>query len=315
MCLLWVWGGIAPHKTKTLVWQLLHGKATVKGELLKRGIINSAHASCPLCNKSIETVDQLFVGCKSVINLWYDWCNEWGLAWVMLARFKELTIMWNNIKMASNYEKVWKTTMFAITWTVWIGRNEVVFHNKVWDKELIWELIKLRVAMWVKARWQDTASSITDIYRFPAIGANAIKFNVDGAANGGSGEAGIGGLLRNEKGEVLIKFSKAIGRGDLNLAEYLSIREAFILFSSSIWAHNHSFVIESDSRNAIRWINDPSKTPWRLRKWMLHIEVLKKRATDWKIRHTLREGNREADLLAKEGVGREIDLVEFHNPM
>ncbi|EOY09871.1 Uncharacterized protein TCM_025241 [Theobroma cacao] len=203
----------------------------------------------------------------------------------MLARFKELTIMWNNIKMASNCERVWKTAMFAITWTIWIGRNEVVFHNKVWDKELIWKLIKLRVAMWVKVRWQDTASSITDIYRFPAIGlnqqrdenirpltvweksgANAIKFNVDGAANGSPGEAGIGGLLRNEKGEVLIKFSKAIGRGDLNLAEYLSIKEAFILFSNSIWAHNHSFVIKSDSRNAIRWINDPSKTPWRLRK-------------------------------------------------
>ncbi|EOY22891.1 Uncharacterized protein TCM_014929 [Theobroma cacao] len=201
--------------------------------------------------------------------------------------------MWNNIKMASNCERVWKTAMFAITWIVWIGRNKVVFHNKVWDKEVIWELIKLR----------------------EKPSADAVKFNVDGAANGSPSEAGIGSLLRNEKGEVLIKFSKAIGRGDSNLAKYLGIREAFILFSNSIWAHNHSLAIESDSRNAIRWINDPSKTPWRLRKWMLHIEVLKKKVTDWKIRHTLREGNREANLLAKEGVGREVDLIEFHNPM
>ncbi|EOX99663.1 Uncharacterized protein TCM_008400 [Theobroma cacao] len=146
-------------------------------------------------------------------------------------------------------------------------------------------------------------------------GADAVKFNVDGAANGSPGAARIEGLLRNEKREVFIKFSKAISRGDSNLVEYLSIGEAFILFSNSIWVHNHSLVIESDSRNAIRWINDPSKTPWRLRKWMLHIEVLKKRVTDWKIRHRLREGNREANLLAKEGVGREVDLVEFHNPM
>ncbi|EOY08208.1 Uncharacterized protein TCM_022551 [Theobroma cacao] len=109
-------------------------QAAVKRELVKKGIINSADAFCPLCNDFIETVDHLFVGCKSVTSLWYDWCKEWGLAW-----------------------------------TVWIGKNEVVFHNKVWDKELIWELIKLRVAMWVNVRWHDTTSSIIDIYRYPAV--------------------------------------------------------------------------------------------------------------------------------------------------
>lgn len=128
------------------------------------------------------------------------------------------------------------------------------------------------------------------------------------------GEAGIGGLLRDENGEVLIKFSKAFGRGDSNLAEYLGIREAFILFSNSVWASSHSLSIESDPQNVIRWIKEPSKTPWRLRKWMLHIEVLKKRVNDWQIRHTLREGNKGADLLAKEGVGREVDLVELYYP-
>ncbi|EOY02310.1 Uncharacterized protein TCM_016825 [Theobroma cacao] len=60
-------------------------------------------------------------------------------------------------------------------------------------------------------------------------GVGTIKFNVDGAANGCPGEVEIGGLLRNENGEVLIKFFKAVGWGDSNMAEYLGIREAFIL--------------------------------------------------------------------------------------
>ncbi|EOY00278.1 Uncharacterized protein TCM_010121 [Theobroma cacao] len=246
--------------SETLVWQLMHGKVAVKGELIKREIINAAETLCPLCNDSIETVDHLFVGCINVKSLWYAWCKEWGFAWVMPARFKELMTMWNAIYVKAGSDKIWRMAVFAITWTIWIGRNEVIFHNKVWDKELIWELIKLKVAMWANARW-------------------------------------------NEKKEILIKFSKAIGRGDSNLAEYLGIREAFILFSNSIWANNYYLVIESDSRNAIKWINDPRKTPWRLRKWMLHIEVLKKRVKGWKARHTLREGNRKADQLANEGVG------------
>ncbi|EOY03046.1 Uncharacterized protein TCM_017467 [Theobroma cacao] len=177
-------------------------------------------------------------------------------------------IMWNATKVVLGSDKIWKTTVFVITWTIWIGRNEVVFHNKVWDKELIWELIKLRVIIWVNARWQITSSSILDIYRYPVEGFNQlremdprpqtvwekleagkVKFNVDKAAIECLSEAGIGGLLRNEKGEILIRFSKTIGMRDSNLAEYLGIREAFILFSNSIWANNYSLIIKSDSRN------------------------------------------------------------------
>ncbi|EOX97637.1 Uncharacterized protein TCM_006607 [Theobroma cacao] len=132
---------------------------------------------------------------------------------------KELMVIWNNIKPTPNCDKIWNTAIFAITWTVWICRNNVIFHNKAWDKELIWELIKLRVAMWVKAKWNNSAYSITDMFRCPAVGFNqqreentrplttwerlgvgTVKFNVDGAANGCPGEVGIGGLLRNENG-------------------------------------------------------------------------------------------------------------------
>ncbi|EOY34470.1 Uncharacterized protein TCM_042144 [Theobroma cacao] len=164
--------------------------------------------------------------------------------------------------------------------------------------------------MWVNAGWNDNADSITDLYRFLAVGisqqrngntrpltiwerprAGTVKFNVDGVVDG-----------------------CPVKRG---LVDYLGMkteREAFILFSNSVWASSHSLSIESDPQNVIRWIKEPSKTPWRLRKWMLHIEVLKKRVNDWQIRHTLREGNKGADLLAKEGVGREVDLVELYYP-
>ncbi|WRX31364.1 Reverse transcriptase zinc-binding domain - like 10 [Theobroma cacao] len=171
----WVWGGYAPHKTETLVWQLMHGKAAVKGELVKRGIISATEALCPLCKDSIETVDHLFVGCISVKSLWYAWCKEWGFAWVMPTRFKELMTMWNAINVKASCDKIWRMAVFAITWTIWIGRNEVVFNNKVWDKELIWELIKLRVATWADARWQSNSRSILDLYRYPVESYNQQK--------------------------------------------------------------------------------------------------------------------------------------------
>ncbi|EOY01222.1 Uncharacterized protein TCM_011168 [Theobroma cacao] len=185
--------GIAPHKTKVQVWQFLHGKAAVKG-------------------------------CKSVTSLWYDWCKEWGLAWDMPARYKELVVMWNAIKMTSNCDRIWKTAMFTITWTVWLGKNDVHSASSILD------IYRYLAADFNQQRDRDTRPQT--IWEKPRAGV--VKFNVDGVANG-----------------------------------------------------------------------CPSKA----------VIVLKKRVIDWKIRHMLREGNREIDQLAKEGVGREVDLIEFYNPI
>ena len=46
-----------------------------------------------------------------------------------------------------------------------------------------------------------------------------LKFNVDDASRGKPGQAGIGGLLCNSKGEVLLMFSKNFGVCDSNAVE------------------------------------------------------------------------------------------------
>lgn len=138
-----------------------------------------------------------------------------------------------------------------------------------------------------------------------------MKFNVDGAASGCPGEAGIGGILRNSVGETKMMFSKAIGRGDANLAEVLAIRQAFMMFAASNWNESHFLVIESDSFNAVSWIKSPSQAPWRMRKWILQIETLKRKVKKWEIIHVRREANQQADSLAKAGIGRATDLVNF----
>lgn len=104
-------------------------------------------------------------------------------------------------------------------------------------------------------------------------------------------------------------FSKSIGRGDSNLAVVLAIREAFLLFSASRWRSTHIMVVESDSKNAVQWINEPKKAPWRMRKWIFHIEMLKRKMVQWEVQHVSREANQQADNLAKSGIGRVQDLL------
>ncbi|EOY03139.1 Uncharacterized protein TCM_017684 [Theobroma cacao] len=93
----------------------------------------------------------------------------------------------------------------------------------------------------------------------------------------GEGAAGMGGVMRNEKGEVKVTFSKSIGEADANFVEMPAIKKAFtILVASKVY--------------------------------VLRIEKLKKRVSKWEIKHFLRSANQLADELAKKGVCREFDL-------
>ncbi|EOY02845.1 Uncharacterized protein TCM_017252 [Theobroma cacao] len=126
---------------------------------------------------------------------------------------------------------------------------------------------------------------------------------------GSPGPAGMRGILRDHQGDVKITFSKSVGNGDANLAEILAVREALVVFVASRWKDQYKLIIESDSCNAVKWVQHPDTTPWRLRKWLLHIERLREKLNDWKIQHVFREANQRADALAKEGVDQQSDSL------
>lgn len=74
------------------------------------------------------------------------------------------------------------------------------------------------------------------------------KFNVDGVARSTSGMASIGGILRNDKGEVLLMFSKHVSVRDSNEVEALAIFEALWCFSIYF---QDTLIVENDSSNTI----------------------------------------------------------------
>eukprot|EP00268_Persea_americana_P068028 TRINITY_DN9427_c0_g2_i3.p1 TRINITY_DN9427_c0_g2~~TRINITY_DN9427_c0_g2_i3.p1 ORF type:complete len:109 (+),score=10.84 TRINITY_DN9427_c0_g2_i3:826-1152(+) len=64
---------------------------------------------------------------------------------------------------------------------------------------------------------------------------------------------GIGGVLRNSRGEVLFMFSKFVGVCDSNEALVLAILEALRYFSRFF---NGVLVVESDSSNAVASVSN-----------------------------------------------------------
>lgn len=50
-----------------------------------------------------------------------------------------------------------------------------------------------------------------------------LKLNYDGSAAGNPGMAGVGGLVHNEKGVVLLSYSGPVGFGSINKAELMAL--------------------------------------------------------------------------------------------
>ena len=107
-------------------------------------------------------------------------------------------------------------------------------------------------------------------------------------------------------------FSIPYGIIDSNLAEFSAIRKALQLLYLNPAFHHVKITIESDSSNAIAWINNSAKTlPWKLHNELCLIDNLKAGFPLISFVHTLRENNSMADTLAKQGVFRDRDFIAW----
>ncbi|XVF82519.1 hypothetical protein PTKIN_Ptkin16aG0055800 [Pterospermum kingtungense] len=319
---------MVPPKVEALVWQILLGKLAVKVELRKRGLLQDHNDFCVICNKESESVQHLFFQYHFSWRIWSRWLSLWGVAWCAPLGPIPFFQAWMETLPTGVCDRLWKMSFFAIVWSIWLSRNDVIFNRGAVIFDDLIQIMLLRVAMWTKAKWPFIVECVYEIIRNPQLitvktpsvkgprsalwatpSQGCMKFIVDGAAKGKPGPAGIGGVLRDDKGMVKLVFSKPVGVMDSNLAELLAAREAFIIYSDSQWAQSYKLLIESDSLNVVKWIKDPSSSPWRFRTIISFIENLKLKICDWSIDHVLREANSLADGLAKNGVYRGDELI------
>ncbi|OMO55420.1 hypothetical protein COLO4_36005 [Corchorus olitorius] len=240
-----VWRGIAPPRVELFLWQVLKGRIAVRSVLVDRGLLNEDYVICPLCNENREIVAHLLLNCKS--------------SWLVWQSLQEVELIWY----------------------IWTVKNDIIFNGKSMDVQKIVEIVGCPIAYWCKARWPG-AAGVEDLIRVPELiqidygkqvsrphiewslpTPGQLKFNVDGAARGPPGEAGIEGILRDDSGCTRLIFSKTIGIADSNMAEILAIKEAFLVFVSLDWVKEEELIIESDSQNAVKWVNSIDSMPWR----------------------------------------------------
>ncbi|XVF06594.1 hypothetical protein REPUB_Repub06bG0062400 [Reevesia pubescens] len=319
----WLWVGLAPPRVEVFCWLLLKGRIAVKASLLNKGLLSMVSALCSFYGLELETVGHSLFMCSISWLIWSHFFSTWGVCWVNHTDPTSFFLQWQYALCDGVCNKIWCMCFFAICGSIWLCRNEVVFKGKLFNHSNLIEIISLRVTAWSKAKWLDDSLSVEDLFRNsmllscskgpkksdPALRwvpppKGFLKFSVDGSSRGISGPAGIGGVLRDEEGQVQLLFSKPISCMDSNGAEVLAIKEAFLLFASSRWIGSHKLWVESDCKNAMDWCKASTSSPWKLRRWFNFIESSKSKLIGWCITHIPRQINEVADSLAKTGSNR-----------
>lgn len=124
----------------------------------------------------------------------------------------------------------------------------------------------------------------------------------DGGSRGNPGPAAFGAVIEDPHGQVIARLSKYLGRQTNNYAEYQG------LLAVLAWAAEHGarrLRVVSDSELMVRQMSGRYKVASPVLQ-PLWLEARRRAASldAFEMRHTLREGNKEADRLANEAMDR-----------
>lgn len=130
----------------------------------------------------------------------------------------------------------------------------------------------------------------------------------DGASRGNPGESGIGILMKDEAGNVLVSRSDYIGAATNNIAEYTALIKCLELARETKCAR---LIVHSDSELMVRQVRGAYKVKDKgLKKLFTDVQrILASAPYEFEIKHVAREENGEADELANRGINlkRRVD--------
>lgn len=130
----------------------------------------------------------------------------------------------------------------------------------------------------------------------------------DGASRGNPGASGVGVIVRNEQGDLILSRSGYIGETTNNVAEYSAL---LLLLHSMQSIPCTRLVVHSDSELMVRQVNGRYKVKDpKLKKLFLEVQRLKASAPyTFELHYVPREQNAETDRLANEGIDAKTPIA------
>ncbi|KAI3466941.1 hypothetical protein Pfo_023604 [Paulownia fortunei] len=166
-------------------------------------------------------------------------------------------------------------------------RNNVKYRNKGFDAHrVIWKIYDHLFCLLNAGKSQQV------IWKKPQVGW--FKLNTDGAAKGETDQAGVGGIIRDHLGNVVVAYFEYIGNQNSIYAEILALAKGLELAKgcgiANLW-------IEMDAQTVIKLVtSNTAKGNWRLQEMLAKSKFIMSQM-HIHITHIYREGNKIATVL------------------
>ncbi|GLU19134.1 hypothetical protein SLE2022_353990 [Rubroshorea leprosula] len=146
-----VWKAHIPPKVSAFCWQLLHRKLPTKDNLASHRILKDISSlNCCWCDTLPESPDHIFFHCNLAFSLWMKCYKWWGVNYVMSNSCRLVLEQHKWIGGNKLTNKGWNIIWFAVVWTLWLGRNDLIFNKKEAKADCLFELVQTRSFYWAK---------------------------------------------------------------------------------------------------------------------------------------------------------------------
>ncbi|XP_019163544.1 PREDICTED: uncharacterized protein LOC109159890 [Ipomoea nil] len=218
-----IWRAKVPPCVKNFLWRCLQGVIPTLVALQSRGV--KIEVICPLCRQSPETLHHILCKCSETIPLWQN------LA-VTLPDLSEDFAAWF-IGCLSNPDTSVTLKCIAIWWSIWQGRNAVVWSRKVRQPAQVHAKVARLLHEWAQMAEFEVGgvdgqpSEHTD----QGLSIDSLHIFVDAAVFPESHEASYG---------IFIKYSNGVffgaGHGPMNCLDDAHLAESMAIKEALLWA-------------------------------------------------------------------------------
>jgi len=282
-------------------------------------------------------MNHIFNSCDWASQLWH-WMEE-----ILEASdrnrdsIQETIINWRrNFSRIRRVDSIWKCTPGFIAWTIWKERNRRIFTEEVRNIEFAKDSITINIRQLIQAKckadsnekptdqdlrilkrfqleassnqptWGNRAHPSSQLHRWQRPPEGGLKLNFDGASRGNPGIAGIGGAIRNQDGDIIHIYCRALGECTNNEAEFAPLEQGLKILRT---IRQGNVIVEGDSSLAIsaaKCLQAGTQTSkvtkhWRLAKATEGIAEMLAELRGIVFHSVRRKANGLADFLANHG--------------
>ncbi|XP_015950345.1 uncharacterized protein LOC107475226 [Arachis duranensis] len=128
-----LWKGPTLPRVKLLCWFVMHEKLNTRERLFSCGVVPQPERV--LCGKLPESVHHLFFGCEQAWKVWSFVLKEFNVMWGWPGESLKCFESCFGRNVPNNYKERWVLCFFAVIWSLWKGRNKMIFNEELFSVE------------------------------------------------------------------------------------------------------------------------------------------------------------------------------------